>query len=565
MEHFLSVLSSLQAGREMRGRRWYVVAYDQLSAEMGEWSRERVSEVGIILMESLWKAGRRPYHKQKLALILSNQRSFALEQAARGIAIRYLVGRGSYRKILEMALMKDEILSELTEPLRMMEPAERELRVDLTPLVEQGKLGILRHEGWLSDPEDFTASRDKEGRWRMDAFYRHLRQKTGILMERGKPLGGKYSFDTENRRAWKGDPPAPEMPRFPEDPVKSEVGAFIDEHLGHHPGRLDLLHLPATQADAEALWAWAMQSCLPLFGPYEDAMSLSSRGLFHTRLSALMNLHRLLPRRIVEDTLRCALPLASKEGFLRQILGWREFVRHVHRETDGFHRDPKGEEVAVSSAPGDGGYARWAMRDWARQTQEEEADGGALPNFLEESLPLPPAFWGRPSGLHCLDTVVTSVWEEGYSHHITRLMVLSNLAALLGVTPREITDWFWVAYTDAYDWVVEPNVLGMGVFAIGDQMTTKPYISGTPYLHKMSDYCGSCRFDPKVDCPISSLYWSYLARHEKKLAGNPRLNMPLASLRKRAPALRAHDQAILAWARQTLLHGEALEPSTRPR
>ena len=147
--------------------------------------------------------------------------------------------------------------------------------------------------------------------------------------------------------------------------------------------------------------------------------------------------------------------------------------------------------------------------------------------------PLPPAYWGEQSGLACLDTVVSDVWAEGYSHHITRLMILSNLATLLDVRPRELTDWFWVAYTDAYDWVVEPNVLGMGTYALGGLMTTKPYVSGAAYINRMSDYCGLCAFNPKTDCPFASLYWAFLARHEAVLKSNPRLRMPMASLGKR--------------------------------
>ena len=155
----------------------------------------------------------------------------------------------------------------------------------------------------------------------------------------------------------------------------------------------------------------------------------------------------------------------------------------------------------------------------------EQTDGfrtlapSGRPNHLEARDPLPPAFWGEPSGLHCLDHVVSDVWETGYGHHITRLMVLSNLATLLGVDPEALSDWFWIAYVDAYDWVVEPNVLGMGTYALGDLFVTKPYVSGAAYIHRMSDYCDGCAFDPKSSCPITPLYWDFLARHRDRLAG----------------------------------------------
>jgi deoxyribodipyrimidine photolyase-related protein len=183
-----------------------------------------------------------------------------------------------------------------------------------------------------------------------------------------------------------------------------------------------------------------------------------------------------------------------------------------------------------------------------------------MPSVLGASGPLPPVFWGSPSGLACLDRVVADVWAEGYSHHITRLMVLANLATLLDVSPRELTDWFWVAYADAYDWVVEPNVLGMGTYAVGDLMTTKPYVSGAAYIARMSDYCESCAFDPATTCPITRLYWAFLARHEVRLRDNPRLRLPLQALRKRPAARREEDARTFQQVRSALGAGRTLSP-----
>ena len=177
---------------------------------------------------------------------------------------------------------------------------------------------------------------------------------------------------------------------------------------------------------------------------------------------------------------------------------------------------------------------------------------------------LSPAYWGRKSGLACLDHVVEGVWAEGYSHHIARLMVLCNLAALLDVRPREITDWFWVAYTDAYDWVVEPNVLAMGTFAVGDLMTTKPYISGAAYINRMSDFCPTCRFDPRKNCPITNLYWAFLSRHEKNFNKNPRLAIPMRSLARRRAELQEKDRAIFKILQEVLSKGNAVGPEDLP-
>ncbi|MCG8608080.1 cryptochrome/photolyase family protein [bacterium] len=548
MSVFSERLKQLQPNPE--NRRWLYMPYDQLSDEIGPLSKEDPASLGIILIENTWKAARRPYHKQKLALILANMRHFALEQAERGVAVRYEVTDGPYYRVLQ-------ILSQKLGAIRVMEPAERELRKDLQAMFEAGDLQMLPHEGWLTTSEDFLKSqKGKTNRWRMDAFYRYVRKKSGILMDGEKPVGGKYSFDTENRRPWSGEPAAAEPPTFEIDAIKEEVGRLISSRLDRHPGRLDLASLPATQNECETFWSWAKESCLPHFGPYEDAMSEKSTTIFHTRISALMNIHRLLPGRIIEDILDLDLPLQSKEGFLRQILGWREFIRHVHVATDGF-RKISIRKPTVAKTIGDGGYERWSGNLWRDPPVEEE--GGAIPAELGAETPLPPVYWGAKSGLNCLDHVVETVWEEGYSHHITRLMILSNIATLLDVSPRELTDWFWVAYIDAFDWVVESNVLGMGTFALGDLMSTKPYVSGAAYIDKMSDYCQNCRFDPKGNCPITHLYWAFLERHKKALRDNPRMRLIISALDRRAHEKRTLDRRVFEFVRKKLVAGQKLE------
>jgi deoxyribodipyrimidine photolyase-related protein len=502
------------------------VPYDQLSDGIGTLAERPPDELGILLVENPGKAARRPYHRQKLALVLSNLRHFALEQAARGVAVRHVVAdeRGYAGAIADLAAE--------VGPVIVHEPAERELRVELAT-VDPSLLIHRPHDGWLTTVAQFRASAPKGPPWRMDAFYRHVRRESDLLMEHGKPIGGRFSFDGENRKAWRGDPPAPTPPRFVPDEITLEVGALIERAFAKHPGTLDLTTLPVTDDDAERTWEWALAACLPMFGPFEDAMSTRSTGLFHTRISPLLNLHRLLPRRVIADVLAADLPLPSREGFVRQIIGWREFVRHVHRETDGFRTLPTG------------------------------VDPSASPSVLEAHRPLPPAFWGTPSGLACLDRVVADVWREGWSHHITRLMILGNLATLLDCSPRELTDWFWVAYIDAFDWVVEPNVLAMASFGAGDVMTTKPYIAGSAYIDRMSDYCRGCRFDPKSTCPITPLYWAFLDRHAERLDGNQRMAIPLAAVGKRSAAQRASDRRTFERVSTTLAAGEVLEPADK--
>ena len=550
MKRFYELLNreASRSASAVDDRRWVYVPYDQLHAELGPLGDTPPQQLGIVLIESPAKAARRPYHKQKLAFILANQRHFALEQARRGVSVHYRVCDDGYASILQQ--LADEL-----GPLTVVEPAERELRVELAPLIESGALERVPHEGWLTTTADFEESQ-KRGKspkrtpWRMDAFYRHSRRQQNLLMtEDGKPIGGKYSFDADNRKSWPGEPEAPSPPTFPDDDVTLEVAELIESHFQDHPGQLDLTHLPRTAEHAEQMWKWAKESCLPHFGPYEDAMSTASRGLFHTRLSPLLNVHRILPRRVVDEAIEMELPLASREGFVRQIVGWREFVRHVHYATDGFRK--------VDSVFKDDGVSEDG-------TANNDDPAHADPSYLASRDPLPDAYWGTPSGLHCLDTVVASVWEEAYSHHITRLMVLSNLATLLDVSPRELTDWFWIAYVDAYDWVVEPNVLAMGTFAVGDLMTTKPYVSGAAYIHRMSDYCSGCNFDPKKNCPITPLYWAFLNRKHPALDGNPRMSLPLRNAAKRSDTQKAHDAKIFEWVRTALAHGDTLTPDETP-
>ncbi len=360
MSVFTRALKAARPKRaRVKGRQWVYVPYDQLTDSVGPLAEEPPAELGIVLVESLWKPQRRPYHKQKLALVLASQRHFALEQARRGVLVHYLTGEAPYSEQLAGA-------AEELGPLTMMEPAELELREHLADAVARGLLQVRPNELFLTTPAEFEASIGSNPPWRMDRFYRAVRRSSGLLMEGGKPVGGRFSFDGENRKPWKGTPAAPEVPRFVPDEITVEVAELVAERFADHPGELDVELLPVTAEHAEAVWAWAKSSCLPHFGPYEDAMALGSANLFHSRLSPLLNNGRLLARRIVEEAAELDIPIPSKEGFIRQILGWREFMRHVHRATEGFRKLPEGTE----------------------------------PGGLDATAPLPPAFWGEPSGLH---------------------------------------------------------------------------------------------------------------------------------------------------------------------
>ncbi len=531
------IASAAPSPADVREREWVYVQYDRLTDKVGPLSRLRPENTGIVMMEALAKARRRPYHKKKLTLILASQRHFALEQARRGVKVAYLFTPGIFADGLQLAKERYDF-----GPLRMIEPAEREMRLDMEEAERRG-IELIREPDptWLSTDEDFDgvygpADGPVTKLHLMDRFYRHMREKTGLLMRNGKPEGGQFSFDEQNRQSYKGNPGVPKRRRFEPDAITREVIELVEREFPHHFGKDAGWDMPMALDEIEEAWTWALTELLPQFGPFEDAMHTVEPDLFHSKMSAFINISRLLPARVVGDVVRAAekglIPLASAEGFLRQLLGWREFMRHMHRVTDGYRN------ITTASEP-----PRREPRFETKPEAAELADEGARPSALGANLPLPAAYWGTPSGMHCLDTVVKQVIDEGWSHHITRLMVLSNFAVLAGYSPRELTDWFWIGYIDAYDWVVEPNVLGMATFADGGLTATKPYVSGAAYINKMSNYCGHCRYNPKLasgegSCPFTALYWTFLERHEQLLAGNNRLRMQYSTLRKKPAAER---------------------------
>lgn len=517
-------------------QRWVWLAYDQLNLAFLESLETADEPLGVILIESSRKGRSKPFHQQKLAFLLSNQRHFALEVQAQGIPVHFVSTDRSFGDALK-GLGDFGVIESF-------EHAERSLRKSVETLVAEGRVILHPHPGWLTQREWFESSVGTEPPFRMDKFYRKVRKETGWLMEEGKPVGGKYSFDAENRFPWKGEEQPPSAPVYSVDEVDEEVAEMVRVQFGDHPGHVDLSTVPTSEDDAKQALAFALR-CLPHFGRYEDAMTEESIGLFHSRLASLTNLHRVLPIHTVEAILGEQAPLNSVEGFLRQMI-WREYVHHVHDVTDGF----RSLEIQRSSAQRG---ARW-------QHATDKTDEGH-PNFLNQHEALPQAYWGSESGLRCLDACVEPVMDEGWTHHIPRLMVLSNVANLLDVNPRELTDWFHAAFIDAYDWVVEPNVLGMGTFALGTAMMTKPYVAGSAYINRMSDHCKSCDFHPKKNCPMTRLYWAYLARHGESFEGNPRMSMTLRNVQRRSPEERDLDAATFEHVKEVLGNGGTLRPA----
>ncbi len=526
---------------EIANRRWIYVPYDRYTDRVGPLTEQPAADTGIVIVESTAKAFRRPYHKKKLVVLISNMRHFALEQHARGVSVLYHFSDLSHGQAL-LELQRKQHLPRLT----CMTPAERELRLDLSTAQESGlALNLVPDATWASTTQDFvdTYGSFQPGKsYVMDRFYRRMRQQTGILMKNAKPIGGEFSYDAENRKPYKGEVPVPAPPGYPPDAITEEVIALVESTYGHHFGTANNFDFPCTQKDCDLAWRFFLDHLLEHFGRFEDAMRDDHGQLFHSKTSVLLNLGRLLAPQLIRDVAERAAagtaPLASCEGFIRQLLGWREFMRHLHAQTDGYRRLDGRVPQEANPRPQEKSPDQTGTDAYKPKTKRDPY-AGATPSALGASLPLPAVYWGVKSGLHCMDTVVAQVIEEGWSHHITRLMVLSNLATLCGFSPRELTDWFWFAYVDAYDWVVEPNVLGMATYADGGLTATKPYISGAAYINRMSNFCGHCRYNPKLSvgadsCPFTALYWTFLERHESTLGNNFRMKMPYNTLRKKS-------------------------------
>jgi len=333
-----------------------------------------------------------------------------------------------------------------------------------------------------------------------------------VLMDDGEPAGGQWNYDAENRGAFPksgpGTLPAPR--RFPPDSVTRDVLDLVAQRFAKHPGRLDAFDWPVTPADAQAALDDFLEHRLANFGRYQDAIWTGEPWLWHSRLSQAMNLKLLDPRDVVAGAERAwragRVPLEAAEGFIRQVLGWREYVRGIY---------------------------------W--QFMPEYLDR----NALGAEAALPAFYWTAETEMNCLRDAVQQTLDVGYAHHIQRLMVTGLFAMLFGVRPQDVHCWYLAVYVDAVEWVELPNTLGMSQFADGGVMASKPYCATGAYIDRMSNACKGCRYDPKQSsgpdaCPFTTLYWDFLARHEKLLAKNQRMTMQLKNLaRKDAADLRS--------------------------
>jgi deoxyribodipyrimidine photolyase-related protein len=359
---------------------------------------------------------------------------------------------------------------------------------------------------------------------RMEHFYRRMRVRTGWLMEDDQPSGGAWNFDVDNRKTFDARGPGllPPRPRVAPDTITSEVLALVEDRFGEHPGSLATFDWPVTREQALVALQDFIEQRLVAFGPYQDAMWAGAPDLWHAKLSSSLNLHLLNPREVCEAALfahaQRRVPLASVEGFLRQILGWREYVRGIY---------------------------------WQRMPDYADS------NRLSAEQALPDFYWTGETDMNCLREALGDTLAHGYAHHIQRLMVTGLFAQIFGVRPRLIHEWYLAIYVDAVEWVELPNVIGMSQHADGGYMGSKPYVASGKYIQRMSNYCEGCRFDPALAtgenaCPFTTLYWNFLDQHADRFRSHPRMHMQINNLARKPDAERAAIREQAAALQQSL-------------
>ncbi len=502
-------------------RNLIVVFGDQLDAEAAAFDDFDPQEDAVAMAEvaaeseHVWSA------KTRTALFLSAMRHFRDALRLRGRFVRYVeLDAEGNSQTLEGELRRSALA---LRPARIVATEPGDWRTRESLIKTAASLGLpldLREDrSFLCSAAEFRRLAAARKELRMEYFYREMRRRYRVLVDpEGEPLGGRWNFDHDNRESFgrKGPPPLRAPMKFPPDRLTKEVLALVERRFPDHPGSLAEFDWPVTPEDAAAALDDFIAHRLPSFGRYQDAIWTGEPWLFHSRLSAAMNLKLLDPRDVVRAAEAAGAnghaPLASVEGFIRQILGWREYVRGVY---------------------------------WLRMPDYADL------NALDAHEPLPAFYWTGDAEMVCLRDAVGQTLRFGYAHHIQRLMVTGLYAMLLGVSPRAVHEWYLAVYVDAVEWAELPNTLGMSQYADGGLMASKPYAASGKYIQGMSNACAECRFDPTRSvgddaCPFTTLYWDFLLRQEKRLAGNVRMALQLKNLARLKPADRKAIRAAAA-------------------
>jgi deoxyribodipyrimidine photolyase-related protein len=488
---------------------------DQLNPRHS-WLSTTNGEVVYVLMEIRQETDYVLHHAQKILAIFAAMRDFARQLRAAGHRVDYLaIDDTENRQSLSGNL--DALIARYSaSAFAYQAPDEWRLDQQLASYAQQ-----LTIPAQMVDSEHFYTQRNEAAQffvhrkqWLMEYFYRHMRIRHEVLMAgAAKPLGGQWNFDHDNRKPWPGLPHEPVDWRSQHD--HSALWQSIEQAGVASFGAADAERLawPLNRGEALQHLDQFIARSLPHFGDFQDALTSRAWRLFHSLLSFALNTKMLDPREVVASVEGAhasgRVPLPAAEGFIRQILGWREYVRGVY---------------------------------WANMP------GYEAQNFFDHQQPLPPWFWDAQTKMRCLEHAIGQSLEHAYAHHIQRLMVIGNFALLAGLDPHAVHRWYLGVYIDAIEWVELPNTIGMSQFADGGQLATKPYVSSAAYIDRMSDYCKSCHYDKKARlgeraCPFNALYWDFFARNSERLSANPRLSMVYRQLAKMAPETLVATQA----------------------
>lgn len=473
---------------------------DQLSHDLASLRAVDRDGAVVLMMEVIDETTYVKHHKAKIAFILSAMRHHAEALRKDGWTVDYVVlddraNRGSFTGEVARAVERHR-----PRAIHVTEAGEWRVRAMLDSWADRFDCPVTIHEDdrFLCSHAEFDSWAAARKQMRMEFFYRDMRRRTGLLLDAdGQPEGGQWNYDAENRKPAPGrDLLMPQPIRFRPDAETKAVIDMVAERFADHIGRLDLFHFAVTREEALRQQKRFLDEALPRFGDYQDAMLTGEPFLWHSILSSYINAGLLDPLalcRAVEERYHAGkVPLNCAEGFIRQIIGWREFVRGVY-----WHEGP---DYGARNALG-------AKRD--------------LPGF----------YWTGETDMHCMAEAIGQTIDHAYAHHIQRLMITGNFALIAGIDPHQVHVWYLEVYADAYEWVEMPNVVGMSQFADGGLLGSKPYAAGGAYINRMSDYCRGCRYDVKKRvgedaCPFNALYWDFIARNARTLARNPRMAMP---------------------------------------
>lgn len=480
----------------------HLILGDQLNSKISSLQGINKQYDKVMLCEVAAETDYVKHHKQKLILILSAMRHFADALRHHGYDVHYVKlddveNTGSFTNELNRAIS-------LFKPKKIIVTEASEYRVlqEQKSWAEQFSMpvDIRQDDRFLSTPNDFAKWAEGRKQLRMEYFYREMRKRYQVLMKSGKPIGNKWNYDVDNRKQLDTNLSIPEPFSVSPDQTTLDVKQLVEHRFAEHFGDTESFHYAVNRKQALACLKHFVEQRLVLFGDYQDAMLEDEPWLFHSHISMYLNCGLLLPIECIHAAEQAyhqqQAPLNAVEGFIRQILGWREYIRGLY----------------------------WLkMPDYKTE------------NALKASRPLPGFFWTADTDMNCLKHCITDTKSHAYAHHIQRLMVIGNFALLVGLAPDEVNEWFLIVYADAFEWVELPNVTGMALFSDGGLLASKPYASSGAYINKMSNYCSSCRYDVNAKqgenaCPFNYLYWDFFERHQERLSSNPRLGFVYKNL-----------------------------------